>query len=264
MPTTIRDGVRLGYDVTGEGPPLLLVPGFAAERSFWAGLGPRLPGRTLVLPDPRGAGESDAPEGPYDVDTLAHDLVAVLAAAGVTTPVDIAGHSLGGAVALRLAALRPDLVRRVVVLQSFARAGATCRRALGAALSAYDDDPAPMAELARTLFPWLFSARFLADDATYASLVALSVQAPNPQPRAGYAGQLAALEGHDATAWATAVQAPVLVVAADEDVLVPAADTRELATLLGADLLTVHGAAHCAPVERPDAVATLVRGFLSW
>lgn len=72
--------------------------------------------RVLAV-DLRGHGRSDKPEGPYDFTTLAGDLALVCKESGLRQVVAV-GHSLGGCLAVRLAALRPDLVAAVVALDS--------------------------------------------------------------------------------------------------------------------------------------------------
>jgi pimeloyl-ACP methyl ester carboxylesterase len=264
VPTTVTaSGVRVWFDTSGSGAPIVLLGGVAADSAFWAGLVPLLTAhRRVVTYDGRGVGRSEAPAGPYSVADLAADALGVLDAARVTEPVDLVGHSLGGAVALEVARSYPDRVRRLVLLQAPARFGGTARLALRAAGAAYDDDPRPMAAMARALFPWLFSASFLSAPGRYDELMRLSVDTATPQPRTGYEGQLAALAGFDASRWAAEVHHPALVVAADQDLLVTADDAAALARALpDATMVTVAGAGHCAPVERPDTCAMLVLGF---
>jgi len=106
MPRTVRDGVELYYEVRGAGhadrEPVAFVgdAGYGAwQWSFQSRVAG--PHETLVS-DHRGTGRSDAPPGPYDVATLASDLEAVLADAGLAG-VHIVGAGLGGAVALAYA-----------------------------------------------------------------------------------------------------------------------------------------------------------------
>ncbi|WP_249138792.1 alpha/beta fold hydrolase [Phycicoccus avicenniae] len=96
------------------GPDVVLVHGTGSDATTWdevaVGLGTD---RTVHAVDLRGHGRSDRP-GTYSVALMAQDLAQVLPHL-VAGPVDLAGHSLGGLVALRLADDRPDLVRRLVL-----------------------------------------------------------------------------------------------------------------------------------------------------
>jgi haloacetate dehalogenase len=103
-------------------PPALLLHGVPQTSTVWRGLLPELARDRLVLaPDLKGLGGSEH-RLPYDRATLAHELAALLLheldAAGLSGPVDVVGHDLGGALALGLAGHRPDLVRRLVIVSA--------------------------------------------------------------------------------------------------------------------------------------------------
>src|SRR5438067_11163400 len=111
-----RNGdVRIAYEARGNGEPVLLVHGLAYDRRGWGPL-PRLLEEDfrVLLVDNRGVGESDAPPGPYTVEQLAEDAVAVLDAAGLEQA-HILGVSLGGFVAQEIALSRPERVDKLVL-----------------------------------------------------------------------------------------------------------------------------------------------------
>jgi pimeloyl-ACP methyl ester carboxylesterase len=121
MPVLERDGVQLVYTDHGrpERPAMVLIHGWC-DRS--ATMGPLAEAFTashrVVRVDLRGHGGSDAPldEANYAITTLAEDLAALCEHLGVWAAV-LVGHSLGGAVAVELAARRPELVAAVVALE---------------------------------------------------------------------------------------------------------------------------------------------------
>ena len=103
MPTVTRNGVGLHYNTEGDGETVAFVSdvGYGAWLWGWQHRAVAGPRESLVW-DLRGTGRSDAPPGPYDVDTLAADFEAVLRDAGVTRA-HVVGAGLGGVVALRYA-----------------------------------------------------------------------------------------------------------------------------------------------------------------
>lgn len=94
-------------------PPVVLVPGTGATAATWAAVAEGLAPRRTVAVDLRGHGDSDRP-GAYSIRAMADDVAALLPRVA-PGPVDLVGHSLGGLVALRVAAAHPERVRRLVL-----------------------------------------------------------------------------------------------------------------------------------------------------
>jgi pimeloyl-ACP methyl ester carboxylesterase len=105
------DGATIAYEVTGDGPPIVLVHGITECRRSWDPLIPPLAdGHRVIAIDLRGHGES-ARRPPYDALTMAADVQSVVTDAGATEAL-VVGHSLGGAIVSLYAAAQP--VRGVV------------------------------------------------------------------------------------------------------------------------------------------------------
>src|SRR5580698_4058631 len=83
MPFAVNNGVRIYWEETGNGPPLLLIMGLGYAHQMWHRTTPVVAKhfRTILL-DNRGVGQSDLPPGPYPIQTMAADAAAVLDAAG--------------------------------------------------------------------------------------------------------------------------------------------------------------------------------------
>lgn len=111
---TASDGVQLGCYVGGEGSPLLLVHGTAADHSRWKPVLPELQRRfTTYALDRRGRGASgDAPHWSFDSEV--NDIVTVIE--GIGGSVDVLGHSMGGGLAMEAAA-RTSGIRRLVLYE---------------------------------------------------------------------------------------------------------------------------------------------------
>ncbi|RDJ20302.1 alpha/beta hydrolase [Bosea caraganae] len=114
-------GIEIDALIGGSGPPLLLLHGAPQTRVCWRQVAPALAEHfTVVVPDLRGYGRSDKPEGggdfsAYSKRTMALDQIASMRALGFDR-FDVAGHDRGGRVAYRLALDHPDAVRRLAVL----------------------------------------------------------------------------------------------------------------------------------------------------
>jgi len=110
--------VRLHAVIGGDGPPVLLVPGWPQNWFAWRQLMPALAGRfTVVAVDPRGVNLSDRATGGYDTGSLAADLVALMDALGHSRFAMI-GHDVGMWISYALAADHPERVARLAVAEA--------------------------------------------------------------------------------------------------------------------------------------------------
>src|SRR6188508_222877 len=117
-------GARLRVFEAGEGPTVLLLHGLGGAASNWVAVAPALAERArIVVPELPGHGGSSALPAP--VATL--DAYADRVAGVLETPAVVAGHSLGGVVALRLALRHPRLVRGIVLAGSAGLSSGTRR-----------------------------------------------------------------------------------------------------------------------------------------
>ncbi|MET8700686.1 alpha/beta fold hydrolase [Kitasatospora sp. NPDC004723] len=250
----------LARTVRGTGPGLLLAHG--AGGSVHDNWGPLLDDlaahRTVVAPDYPGSGDSpDEPGTPHSLDELADRLVAAADAAGLAD-FDLAGYSLGAAVAVRIATRHPGRVRSLLLLAGVA--GGSRRLRLLAdqaiALTAY---PALLADhslavtFGRTWVEELPAARF---DELRATLAATPVPA-------GFRWQFELAGRADVRAELARVTVPTLVVSTTEDGLVPPEQHRALALGIPGARLTELTAGHLPMVERLPELRDLLLGFLA-
>jgi pimeloyl-ACP methyl ester carboxylesterase len=117
MPSIVRDGIKLAYEERGKGSPaFVFVHGWSCNRSFFAAQAEHFAsGHRTVSVDLRGHGESDKPRGATSVAGFADDVAYVIRELGLGKVVAV-GHSLGGGVALQLAAAHPEQVAAIVMV----------------------------------------------------------------------------------------------------------------------------------------------------
>ena len=103
-----------------QGPLVLLLHGFPELSESWREVLPRLAeaGFHAVAPDLRGYGGTDRPEGGYDLDTLANDVVHLARYFQPDRPVHLVGHDWGGLIAYHVAAMHPEVVDRLAVVNA--------------------------------------------------------------------------------------------------------------------------------------------------
>ena len=260
-------GSRIRYFVGGQGPPLILVHGLGGAAANWTELAPLLvPNHRLLVPDLPGHGGSEALPAVSGLEPFA-DRVAALAAREGMLPAPVVGHSLGGAVVLRLALRHPDDVSAVVLA---AAAGLSLGSIWGRQLQSVFSTVRPGRLAAR--WRGLVSRSLLLRRFVFGFV---SVADPGSLTNEAVEGFLAAqllhtdvdsawqaLRADDPRQELEAVRCPVLVLWGAEDVQLPLDDAFEYARRLRAPLRVIPGCGHLLIGERPDACAHAIDDFL--
>jgi 3-oxoadipate enol-lactonase len=254
------DRAPLHYEIVGNGPPLLLLNGIGLDLSAWGPVVQELCGeRQLVLLETRGSGLSGPPPDPCTTARLAADALALLDHLSLGS-VDVLGLSLGGLVAQELAILAPDRIRSLVLAATAARLPGRTRRALDAwrrlLLEGVEADA-----FRREQFAWVFGPATLENDALIEGALATLADAPAPSAR-GFSAQADACLAHDTRERASRIGAPSLVLAGEDDVLLPAAAAETLAELLPRGRFERHPGGHAFLSESTRIVAASVLRFL--
>ena len=258
MPDTDADGCRLSWSAQGpaEAPALLLLNALGTTVDLWRPQIHRLAYAFRVVRfDARGHGASDAPPGPYTLDRLGRDALAVLDAAGAPRA-HVCGVSLGGQTALWLALHAPERVAGVVAANTGARIGTTALWSQ----RIRDAETRGMQALVEPAMARWFTPRFRGSDPETVDRFRRMLQEGSPT---GYAGCCAALRDADLRADLHRIERPTLVIAGNDDDATPPAAARAICErIAGAELLALD-AAHLAGVERPDAFTAGMLAFLA-
>jgi pimeloyl-ACP methyl ester carboxylesterase len=120
MPMLDRDGVKIHYEVAGDGPALILTHGYSSTGEMWAGqIGPLSKHFKVITWDMRGHGRSDYPDdqGQYSEAATVEDMAALLDAVGARDAV-VGGLSLGGYMSLAFHATYPERTRALLIIDT--------------------------------------------------------------------------------------------------------------------------------------------------
>jgi poly(3-hydroxyalkanoate) depolymerase len=256
------DRVRLRTSVRGSGPPLLLITGLGASLDLAVPFEREVAARGLqvVSFDAPGIGQSAGYTWPRRMRGIARTVQRLLDALGYDR-VDVLGVSLGGVIAQQFAHQAPQRVRRLVLA------------ATGPGLGGVPGSPRVLLSLAtprRYYQPDYYrriagrvyggAARHDPDALLHGSL-ARFIDRPSLR---GYLGQMYAISGWSSMPWLRTLQPRTLVLAGDDDPIVPLVNGRILAWCIpGALLHVVRGGGHLFMLERPAEIAALVAGFLT-
>lgn len=255
-----RPGGRIAYDVAGEGPLVVCVPGMGDLRSVYRFLEPALVGAgyRVATMDLRGHGESDATFADYDDVAAGTDVVALLAELG-GGPAVLVGNSMGAGVAAWAAAEAPDLVAALVLIGPFVRNAPTSRGAGLAFRLALLRPWGPAAWSA--WYARLYPGRAPADLPAHRARIRESLRRPGH-----WRGFVATTHTSHAPVEARLgeVTARTLVVMGDRDPDFgdPAAEAAFVADRLGGRVVMVPGAGHYPHAEYPEIVNPAILDFL--
>jgi 3-oxoadipate enol-lactonase / 4-carboxymuconolactone decarboxylase len=235
-----------------DAPVLAFGSSLGTTLAMWDDQAAALAVRFQVLRfDHRGHGGSPVPPGPYTVEEMAGDVVALLDRLGIERA-SYCGLSLGGMVGMRLALEHPDRVERLVLCSTSAHlAPPEMWTERAAAVREHGLEPQVAAAIDRWLTP----------DAPRAAAARLEAMLRSIDAE-GYAAGCEAIATHDLRGRLAAIRAPTLAIAAADDPATPPPHLEAIAgEIPGARLDVIADARHLLNVERPDAFNRALLGF---
>jgi 3-oxoadipate enol-lactonase len=261
LPHAASTGALVYDEVSGEGEPIVLIPGLGMTTAAWEPVCDRLvPSHRVVVVDPRGAGQSDRPDAPYTGEAMSDDLVAVLDDACIERA-HLVGHSMGGMIAQEVAIRHADRVRSLILAATYAATDDWSRRVLEVRRMLIERLGLQEQFRMSLLFvfsPWSFRTR-----RELIAALEQRLRADPPEPRA-YLRQLDFCVQHDARECLARISVPSLVVSGAGDVLTSAIQGRELSELIpGARHQEHPEASHGLIWEESGSFADLVSAFLA-
>lgn len=249
--------VVIHYDDRGarNGRALVFSNSLGTDFRIWNDVIEHLPADLRIIRyDKRGHGLSEGPPSPYAMTTLVEDLAGLLDQLGIKKAA-VVGLSVGGMIAQGLAALRPDLVSALVLMDTAHKIGTiegwnnridTVRQK-------------GMTAVADGILAGWFTEPYCIEAADFAGYRAMLLR----NDINGYTGVCAALRDADLTESTRSLKVPTLCIAGEHDATTSPALMRTTVELIaGARLEVIRNAGHIPCVERPREVAELIVAFL--
>ena len=241
------NGIKLAYERRGKGTPLVLLHGYPLDHHLWDEIVPLLTDTfDLIIPDLRGFGESTTVETTYTMDDFASDIEGLLNQIDIRKAA-IAGHSMGGYVALAFAQLYPERVSGFGLVSSQVVADPPDRKE-GRYKSAAEVAEKGISGVVETMTP-----KFTFDPQGQA----FARKIMERQQPAAYIGALKAMaERVDSTPLLPTLKYPVVVIHGDADQLIPIERAREVKAMLPeSHLLEIKNSGHMPMFEAPNETA---------
>jgi 3-oxoadipate enol-lactonase len=250
MPFARVNDIDLHYKLEGDGTEtIVLINGLADDLESWfAQMDDFLSAGYRVLRiDNRGIGASSKPAGPYSSRMLADDAKALVDSLGVTD-FHLMGVSMGGMIAQEYALAYPGDLRSATYACTYAAPGPFCSRmfAMWAEMAPVLGVPFVM----RDVTLWAFTVPFFEDRPGDLDEFETAMRYMD-QPVHAYLAQLAVIQNHDTSDRLSQITTPSLVLAGEEDILIPVALSRRIHDGIGGSQWTTTKGGHACVWEHP-------------
>jgi aminoacrylate hydrolase len=260
VPKISLGDAELSYESTGDGPPLLLVPGLGGQGSFWAQqIGDFARDFRVIVHDHRGTGNSTHSRIRYSVEQMADDALRLMDALGIESA-HFVGHSTGGAIGQIIAQDHPARIRSLVLSATWAGQDPFFRRLFESRRETLLTSGVESYLRASALMlapPWWVRA----NDALLTEQHRLTAAASPPVDV--LVSRIDAIVRFDRRARLGEIRTPTLVIVAADDMITPRFFSDELAErIAGAKLVVLDGGGHYAPVCLPAPYNAQVGAFL--
>ena len=259
---TTNSGVTLAFEEFGDpsAPAVVFIRGTGAAGNRWMPQVEAYKDRyRCVIFDNRGAGSSSAPPPPYTVQHMADDTVDLMNHLGIDSA-HLSGSSLGGAIALRMAAQHPERARTLQLHSSWLVTDGYARYSLNLLKTLLLTGGVDF--YYQATIPLLFSPGFLGSQFDRIEGILESMKG-SAAPLDGLLGQVEANLTHDGQADAASVRVPTLVTVGELDLLLPASESRRLHNAIeGSKFHVFPGGGHLVTMESAPDFNELTLGWL--
>ncbi len=261
---TLRDGVRLFFEVHGEGFPLAMIEGWGYSRWMWFKQLRTLPIKySCIVFDNRGVGMSDKPDEPYTIEMFADDLKELLDSIEVERA-HVLGVSMGGFIAQQFALKYPDMVAGIVLVSTHfggEKALPTPKETMDAILSIREEDVG-VEEALRRKMSYAFNPEYMEEHPEEINQI-IAWRIEEAQPRYAWLRQAEAVRSFSLGEAVSRIKAPTLIVAGTKDRVVPYRNAELLAeTIPNSRLVLFEGGSHLLFIENAHIFNRVVMDFL--
>ena len=262
MPKARINGIDIYYEVHGEGEPLLLIQGLGHSSKFWFFQIPEFSKRfQAIVYDNRGIGDSDKPDEPYSIAGEAEDAVGLLSHLKIDRA-HVLGVSRGGYIAQELAISHPERVEKLILIGTHYGSPEYLEATKELWTELLDVAGLSLEEVYRKGVKYLTTPSFFAREAKMVERL-VGIRMANPQPAYAFQHQFTGAAAFDARERVKKIVAPTLVIAGEEDRVVPNWLSERLAQQIpNARFEVLEGVAHLSFIEQPVIVNQAVIEFL--
>lgn len=263
MPKVKMNDINMNYEKQGSGEPLILIPYLSADHACYAFQIPEYSKHfTCFSIDPRGAGETDKPEGTYTTELLGDDVAGFMQAVGIDKA-HIMGVSLGAVTGMWVATKYPDKVKSLSIHSGWTKTDPFLKTVVeGCQIGARAFGS--VAEMViKYIFPWCFTPELYASNPDYVNSLAEFVRGRPAQPIEALIRQANAVISHDCESRLGNIKAPTLITFGKHDLVTSTRFANIMKNnIKNSELIVFEGCAHAALYERTEEFNQKTLDFL--
>jgi pimeloyl-ACP methyl ester carboxylesterase len=248
MPKVTANDITINYEQQGEGEPLILIPYLAADNACYAfQVADYAKHFTCISVDPRGAGESDKPDGVYSTELFADDIAAFMHVIGLERA-HVSGLSLGAATGLFIASKYPERVKSLSLHSAWTRTDPFLKTVVEGWQTIAKGLGSVPEMVIQGIFPWCFTPELYASKPDYIDQLAAFVRSRPKQPLDAFMRQSNAVIAHDALAQLGKISVPTQITFGRHDLCTSTRFADPLKTGIGGSELVVFETCAHAPI----------------
>jgi pimeloyl-ACP methyl ester carboxylesterase len=251
MPKVKVNDITINYQQEGAGEPLVLIPYLAADYACYAfQVADYAKHFTCISLDPRGAGETDKPAGPYSTQLFADDVAGLMQALGIDRA-HISGLSLGGAIGMLLAARYPQRVKTLSLHSSWTKTDPFLKVVVQGWQTMAKGLGNVTEMVIQGILPFCFTPELYAAKPDYIESIAAFVRGRPVQPLEAFLRQSDAVIAHDGQAALGQIKAPTQITFGRHDIVTSTRFADALKNGIGrSEIVVFEGCAHAPIYEK--------------
>jgi len=253
MPKVKVNDITINYEQQGSGEPLVLIPYLATDSACYAfQVAEYSKHFTCISVDPRGAGETDKPEGTYSMELFADDVAGLMQAIGVERA-HVTGLSLGAAAGMWLAAKYPERVKSLSVHSGWTKTDPFLKAVVESWRMILQATGSVTELIIAGIFPWCFTPDLYANSPDYIQSLTAFVRSRPAQPADAFIRQTDAVLSHDIESQLSKIKAPTQITFGQFDMVTSTRFASALKdNISNSELFIFDGCAHAPIYEKVD------------
>lgn len=259
MPRVKIDSIEIQYEISGYGPPVVFINGLTMDLNGWLlQIDAFSKKYRMVRYDCRGQGDSDKPDSEYTQELHADDLAGLLEKLEIPKA-HLVGLSNGGMIAQHFALRYPEKTGALVLVDACSHVDTLLKLIVTSWIESAETGGSGLRY--DVALPYLFSEEFMSKNLD--RILAMKEMNLARNPVKAIVNLSKASMSHDLRDRVSEITTPTLIIAGEEDILVPPRYSRILREKIkNSTLVTLKNCGHVPPIEKPDEFNRIVMDFL--